>query len=54
MGAGAGLREDLEHRQQQFDKVLEDFFSKDQLKQYRDWREQRRKEARERMRPSGT
>lgn len=52
MGAGAGLREDLEHRQQQFDKALEDFFSKDQLKQYRDWREGRRKEARERMRPS--
>ena len=52
MGAGAGLRDDLEHRQQQFDKELEGFLTKDQLKQYHDYRDQRRKEARERMRPS--
>ena len=51
MGPGGGLREDLEQHQQQFDKALEDFLSKDQIKQYRDWRDERRKEARERLRP---
>ena len=51
MGPDAGLMEALEHRQQQFDKALEEFFSKEQLMLYHDWRDERRKEARERMRP---
>jgi hypothetical protein len=49
MGAGAGMRQDLENQQNQFDKALEEFFTKDQLKKYKDWRDQRRKESHERM-----
>lgn len=51
MGEGAEIRQDLARRQQQFDKALEEFLSKDQMKRYHDWREARRKEARQRMRP---
>jgi hypothetical protein len=45
MSTAREIRQDLENRQKQFDDALQDVLSKDQLKQYRDWRDQRRKDA---------
>ena len=44
------LRDFLDGRQRQFDQALEDVLTRDQLKTYHDWRDQRRHEAEERMR----
>jgi hypothetical protein len=45
------IRGDLESRQREFDRALEeDLLSHDQMKLYRDWRDRRRHEAERRMR----
>ncbi len=59
-GSGAGhrgpiggmgeLRTDLEQKQRSFDAALKDFLTRDQWERYEAWRDQRRNEARERMR----
>jgi hypothetical protein len=51
MDAMRSLRESLESRQKQFDQALEqDVLNHDQVKTYRDWRDQRRHDAEKRMR----
>lgn len=49
-GPASDLRNYFADRQQQFDDALTDILSKDQMKVYKDWRDQQRKEARDRMR----
>jgi hypothetical protein len=44
------LRTDLERQQRGFDAALKDLLSRDQLKQYQHWCDDRRREARDRMR----
>ncbi len=58
MGGMAEIRSDLEQKQRGFDAALKDFLTRDQWKRYGAWLDQRRSEARERMRgmrgaPSG-
>jgi hypothetical protein len=44
------IRQYLEDRQKQFDQALGDVLSKEQLKRYQNWREQRRRQAQSEMR----
>ena len=49
-GPANDLRQYLADQQKRFDDALGDILTKDQMKTYRDWRDQQRKQARERMR----
>lgn len=49
MKAFEDLRNDLERQQRGFDEALKDVLAKDQLRKYQQWREDQRKEMRDRM-----
>jgi len=49
-GPANDLRQYLADQQKRFDDALGDILTKDQMKTYRDWRDQQRKQARDRMR----